>query len=101
MDGAGTSNKRCMAYSYVVRYLISAMARPLSVTTGVLPLVGVVLELSVTVIGMVDQTTGAHEARDALRDLCHALQNLNKETYNIQTMLRILTDEAVKKLLAL
>ena len=82
------------------------MADPLSITTGVLSLVGVVLKVSVTAIGMVDKTTGAHEAaRDALRNLRRALQNLNKGTSNIQTLLRILIsdpkDKAVKKLLAL
>ena len=55
---------------------------------------------------MVDKTTGAHEAaRDALRNLRRALQNLNKGTSNIQTILHILIsdpkDKAVKKLLAL
>ena len=78
------------------------MAGPLSITTSVLPLVGVVLEVSMTVIGMVVMTAGAHDARDALGDLRRALQNLNKETSNIQKMLRILvsfsTDE---RLLAL
>ena len=86
--------------------LISAMADPLSITTSVLALVGVVLKVSVTAIGMVDKTAGAHEAaRDALRNLRRALQNLNKGTSNIQTILRILIsdakDKAVKKLLAL
>ena len=56
-------------------------------------------------IEMVDKTTGAHEAaRDALRNLRRALQNLNKETSNMQTLLRILVsdpkDKAVKKFLA-
>ena len=65
-----------------------------------------VLKVSVTAIAMVDKTTGAHEAaRDALRNLRRALQNLNKGTSNIQTILRILIsdpkDKAVKKLLAL
>ena len=82
------------------------MADPLSITTSVLTLVGVVLKVSVTAIGMVDKTTGAHEAaRDALRNLRRALQNLNKGTSNIQTILRILIsdpkDKAVKQLLAL
>ena len=57
-------------------------------------------------IGMVDKTTVAHEtARDALRNLRRALQNLNKGTSNIQAILRILIldpkDKAVKKLMAL
>ena len=57
-------------------------------------------------IGMVDKTTGAHEAaRDALRNLRRALQNLNKGTSNIQIVLRILVsdpkDKAVKRFLAL
>ena len=82
------------------------MGDPLSITTGVLSLVGVVLKVSVAAIGMVDKTTGAHEAaHDALRNLRRALQNLNKGTSNIQTTLRILIsdpkDKAVKKLLAL
>ena len=82
------------------------MADPLSITTSVLTLVGVVLKVSVTAIGMVDKTTGAHEAaRDALRNLRRALQNLNKGTSNIQTILHILLsdpkDRVVKKLLAL
>ncbi len=82
------------------------MADPLSITTSALALVGVVLKVSVTAIGMVDKTTGAHEAaRDALRNLRRALQNLNKGTSNIQTILHILIsdpkDKAVKKLLAL
>jgi len=82
------------------------MADPLSITTSVLALVGVVLKVSVTAIGMVDKTTGAHEAaRDALRNLRRALQNLNKGTTNMQITLRILIsdpkDKAVKKLLAL
>ena len=81
------------------------MADPLSITTNVLPLVGVLLEVSVTVIGVVDKTTGPHEAHEALKDLRRALQNLNKETSNIQKKLHIvisdLTDKAVKKLLAL
>ena len=79
------------------------MADPLTITTSVLSLVGVVLKVSVTAIGMVDKTTGAHEAaRDALRNVRRALQNLNKGTSNIQTILRILLsdpkDKAVKKL---
>ena len=82
------------------------MGDPFSITTGVLALVGVVLKVSVTPIGMVDKTTGAHEAvRDALRNLRRALQNLNKGTSNMQIILRILIsdhkDKAVKKLLAL
>ena len=81
------------------------MADPLSIAASVLPLVGAVLEIAVTVIGMVDKTTGPHEARNALWDLRRALQNLNKKTYSIQTILRIsildLPDKAVKKLLAL
>ncbi len=82
------------------------MAEPLSIATGALALVGVVLKVSVTAIRMVDKTTGAHEAaRDALRNLSRALQNLNKGTSNIQTILQILIsdpkDKAVKKLLAL
>ena len=82
------------------------MADPLSITAGALALLGVVLKVSMTAIGMVDKTTGAHEtARDALRNLRRALQKLNKETSNIQTILRILisdpNDKTVKKLLAL
>ena len=65
-----------------------------------------VLEVSVTAIRVVDKTTGAHEAgRELLRNLRRALQNLNKGTSNIQTILRILIsdpkDKAVKQLLAL
>ena len=64
------------------------MADPLTVTTT---LIGVVLKVSATAIGVVDKTTAAHEAaRDALRNLRRALQNLNKETTNIQTALRVL-----------
>jgi hypothetical protein len=82
------------------------MGDPLSITASVLTLIGVVLKVSATAIGMVDKTTGAHEAaRDALRNLRRALQNLNQGTSNIQTILRILIsdpkDKAVKKLLAL
>ena len=83
------------------------MAEPLSITTSALALVGVVLKVSVTAIGMVDKTKGAHEAaRDTLRNLRHALRStLNKGTSNIQTILHILIsdpkDKAVKKLLAL
>jgi len=82
------------------------MGDPLSITTSALALIGVVLKVSVTAIGMVDKTTGAHEAaRDSLRNLRRALQNLNKGTSNIQTILRILIsdpkDKAVKQLLAL
>ena len=82
------------------------MGDPLSITTSVLGLVGVVLKVSVAAIGMVDKTTGAHEAgRDAIRNLRRALQNLNKGTSNMQITLRILIldhkDKAVKKLLAL
>ena len=76
------------------------MGDPLGITTSVLPLVRVVLKVSVTAIGMVDKTTGAHEAhdaRDALRDLRRALQNLNKETSTIQTMLRILRSDLMDK----
>ena len=78
----------------------------LSITTSVLGLVGVVLKVSMKAIGMVDNTTGAHEAaRDALRSLRRALQNLSKGTSNMQTVLRILMsdsrDKAVKNLLAL
>ena len=69
------------------------MADPLSITTNVLPLVGVVLEVSATAIGMVDKTTGPHEARGALWDLRRALKNLNKGTSTIQTMLRILISD--------
>jgi hypothetical protein len=83
--------------------LISSM---LSSTTSVLTLVGVVLKVSVTAIGMVDKTTGAHQAaRDALRNLRRALQNLNKRTSNIKAILRIFIsdpkDKEVKKLLGL
>jgi len=82
------------------------MADPLSITTSALALVGVVLKVSLMAIGMVDKTTGAHEAaRDALRNLRRALQNLNKGTSNMQIVLRILVsdpkDKAVKKFLAL
>ena len=82
------------------------MADPLSITTGVLGLIGVVLKVSVKAIGMVDKTTGAHDAaRDALRNLRRALQNLNKGTSNMQMTLSILIsdpkDKAVKELLAL
>jgi len=82
------------------------MGDPLSITTSALALVGVVLKVSLMAIGMVDKTTGAHEAaRDALRNLRRALQNLNKGTSNMQTILRILVsdpkDKAVKKFLAL
>jgi hypothetical protein len=82
------------------------MGDPLSITTGVLALVGVVLKVSVTAIGMVDKTTGAHEAaRDALKNLRRALQNLSKGTSNMQAVLLVLIsdpkDRAVKKLLAL
>jgi len=82
------------------------MGDPLSITTSVLALIGVVLKVSATAIGMVDKTTGAHEAaRDSLRNLRRALQNLNKGASNIQTILHILIsdpkDKAVKKLLAL
>ena len=82
------------------------MVDPLSITASVLSLLGVVLKVSVTAMAMVDKTTAAHQsARDALRNLRRALQNLNKETSNIQAILRILIsdpkDEAVKKLLAL
>ena len=83
------------------------MADPLSITTSVLTLVEVVLKDSVTAIGMVDKTTGAHEvpvAREALSNLRRALQNFNKGTCNIQTILRILIsdpkDKAVHELLA-
>ena len=72
------------------------MADPLSITTSVLPLVEIVLKVSVTIIGVVDKTTAAHEhheARDALKDLRRALQNLNKETSTIQGMLRILISD--------
>lgn len=79
------------------------MAGPLSITTDVLPLVGVVLNLSLTVIAMVDKTHG--EAHDALRDLRRALQNLIKGISNIQKLLRILVSDpknrAVEKLSAL
>lgn len=82
------------------------MADPLSITTSVFALVGVVLKVSVTAIGMVDNTIGAHEAaRDALRNLRRALQNLNKETSNMRVVLHVLmsdpSDVAVKELLAL
>ena len=82
------------------------MADPLSITTSALALVGVVLKVSLMAIGMVDKTTGAHEAaRDALRNLRRALQNLNKGTSNMQIVLRILVsdpkDKAVKRFLAL
>ena len=85
---------------------IPTMADPLSITTSAFALLGVVLKVSMVAIGMVDKTTGAHEAaRDALRNLRRALQNLNKGTSNIQTILHILIsdpkDKAVKKLLAL
>ena len=76
------------------------MADPLSITTSAFPLIGVVLKVSVTIIGMVDKTTGAdevHEARDALRDLRRTLQNLNKEISTIQTMLRILISDLMDK----
>ena len=79
------------------------MADPLTVTTT---LIGVVLKVSVTAIGMVDKTTAAHEAaRDALRNLRRALQNLNKEANNIQSTLQVLisdpNDKAVEELFAL
>ena len=82
------------------------MGEPLSITTSALALVGVVLKVSLMAIGMVDKTTGAHKvARDALRNLRRALQNLNKGTSNMQIVLRILVsdpkDKAVKKFLAL
>jgi len=82
------------------------MGDPLSITTSALALVGVVLKVSLMAIGMVDKTTGAHEAaRDALRNLRRALQNLNKGTSNMQIVLRILVsdpkDRAVKRFLAL
>ena len=55
---------------------------------------------------MVDKTTGAHEdARDALRNLRRALQNLNESTSNMLVILNVLIsdpkDKVVKKLLAL
>jgi len=86
--------------------LTSPMGDPLSITTSVLALVGVALKVSATAVGMVEKTTGAHEAaRDALRNLRRALQNLNKGTSNMQTILGILIsdprDRVVKKLLAL
>lgn len=82
------------------------MGDPLSIPTSVLGLVGVVLKVTVAAIGMVDKTTAAHEAaRDAIRHLRRALENLNKGTSNMQIILRILIsdhkDKAVKKLLAL
>jgi len=82
------------------------MADPVSITTSALALVGGVLKVSLMAIGVVDGTTGAHKAaRDALRNLRRALQNLNKGTSNIQIVLRILVsdpeDKAVKRFLAL
>ncbi len=74
------------------------MADPLSLTTGTLTLVGVVLKVSMAAIGMVDKTTGAHgKAHDALNNLRRALKNLNKEASNIQTILRILMSDPKDK----
>ena len=86
--------------------LISAMADPLGITTSILTLVGAIIKVSMTAEGMVDKTTGIHEAAyDALRNLRRALQTLNKGTSNIQSTLLLLisdpTDKAVNKLLAL
>lgn len=82
------------------------MADPLSITTSILSLIGVMIEVSVKVIGLVDEMTVTHKAaRDALRNVRRALQNLNKGASNIQIIFRILIsdpkDKAVEKLLAL
>jgi len=80
------------------------MADPLSIATGVLSIVGLVVQVASRAIGLVDKTVAAHGSqRKALRNMRYELYKTAQRTRHMKTALSVMLgdhkDNVVKRLL--
>jgi hypothetical protein len=80
------------------------MADPFSLSTGIVGLVALALQLVVGALGMIDRTVAAHdEAADELKKLQEDLEDLQIQMVRIHGTLEVLAsntkDQGFKKLL--